>query len=537
MLYGQYHLYFTHVNWIYKAGGDVLQHQLGWEWFRQEPWQFPLGKITAYGYPFGTSVTFMDSIPLLAIPFKLISHWFKQNHQYFGVWELSAVVGQMLAGLLILHEFTRSYGVKILGASLLVLSPPMIFRAFYHSSLSAHWILLVAIWLIVLEYRHKLWWGAWLCLFSVAVLINIYYIPMLLPLWLIGMYFRFIREKKNRTVIVNILLNGIAIFLAIFLIGYSTGLFSLSYQSLSEDGYGVFSWNLNEFINPFDYSSNFIRGRDTGVSQQYEGFSYLGLGNLMIIPAAVYLFLEKNYLRRYWRFLFPFGAVSIIYILYSLSNRAYLDTLTLWNIQLADPVLVFLNLFRASGRFIWPVFYFLVLFGIIVISRNVRYPAQLLFVVLLLQFGDIRPLFQPKKLTSIISYQSTIKSDFWKSAALTNKHVIIIPARKLRPPFEPFAEYAVRNQLTLNLGYFARSDTLAFEEYSKKVWEDLQADKPDAQTIYILSSPEWITLARKDLTDDMFICEIDDFTVLFSPENGLAQAISDFSPYCPVPAP
>ena len=53
VLYGHFHLHFTHVNWIYKAGGDVLQHQLGWEWFRQEPWQFPLGTITAYGYPFG----------------------------------------------------------------------------------------------------------------------------------------------------------------------------------------------------------------------------------------------------------------------------------------------------------------------------------------------------------------------------------------------------------------------------------------------------------------------------------------------------
>jgi hypothetical protein len=113
MLYGYFHLYFTHVNWIYKAGGDVLQHQLGWEWFRQEPWQFPLGKITAYGYPFGTSVTFMDSIPLIAIPLKLISSLYKPNHQYFGVWELSAVVGQMLAGLLILREFTRSYWVQI----------------------------------------------------------------------------------------------------------------------------------------------------------------------------------------------------------------------------------------------------------------------------------------------------------------------------------------------------------------------------------------------------------------------------------------
>ncbi len=227
MLYGPYHLYFTHVNWIYNAGGDVLQHQLGWEWFRQEPWQFPLGKITAYGFPIGTSVTFMDSIPLLAIPFKLLSPWFKANHQYFGVWELSSVIGQMLVGLLILHEYTRSYLLKILGASLLVLSPVMIFRAFYHSSLSAHWILLLAIWFIIRQYRGKLWRGAWICLFAVATLVNIYYIPMLVPLWLIGMYFRYKQEQMSSKLMLNILADCVAIVLAVILVGYGIGLFSL----------------------------------------------------------------------------------------------------------------------------------------------------------------------------------------------------------------------------------------------------------------------------------------------------------------------
>jgi hypothetical protein len=536
LLYGPFHLYFTHVNWIYKAGGDVLQHQLGWEWFRQELWKFPLGKITAYGYPFGTSVTFMDSIPLLAIPLKLLSPLFKPNNQYFGIWELSCIVGQMLAGLLILNEFTRSYAVKILGASLIVLSPVMIFRAFYHSSLSAHWILLLAIWFILLEYRHKLWRGAWICLFTVAVLINIYYIPMLVPLWLISMYFRFIRDKNSLTLL-YILIDGVAICLVVFLVGYSTGLFSLSYQSLSVDGYGAFSWNLNGFINPYEYSSIFIRGRDTGVDTQFEGFSYLGLGNLVIIPAAVYLFLEKDNLRRRLPFLAPFGVAALVYILYALSNRAFVDKLPLWDIQLPSSILMFLNLFRASGRFIWPVFYFLVLFGIIVIIRNVRFPVLILLVVVLLQFIDIQPLYQPKKLTGISVFQSPLQSEFWNSAALTNKHVVIIPAKKLRPPYEPFAIYAVRNHLTLNLGYFARSDTLAFKEYSEKVWEDLQANRPDAQTIYILTDPEYITVAKENLADDMFICEIDSFTVLFSAENELAQAISEFSPYCSVPSP
>ena len=91
--------------------------------------------------------------------------------------------------------------------------------------------------------------------------------------------------------------------------------------------------------------------------------------------------------------------------------------------------------------------------------------------------------------------------------------------------------------MTLNLGYFARYDTQAFEEFSQKVWEDLQAHRPDAQTIYVLSTPEYITFAKENLADYIFICEIDGFTVLFSAENELAQAISEFSPYCSVPAP
>jgi len=121
---------------------------------------------------------------------------------------------------------------------------------------------------------------------------------------------------------------------------------------------------------------------------------------------------------------------------------------------------------------IWPVHLAGLLFpGVIWNNRHhphVRFPVLILLVVVLLQFVDIRPLYQPKELTGISVFQSPLQSEFWKSAALTNKHVVIIPAKKLRPPYEPFAMYAVRNQLTLNLGYFARSDEQASQNIAKK---------------------------------------------------------------------
>jgi hypothetical protein len=176
------------------------------------------------------------------------------------------------------------------------------------------------------------------------------------------------------------------------------------------------------------------------------------------------------------------------------------------------------------------------LFGLIVIIQRVRFPIPLLLAVVLLQLIDIRPLYQPKQLTSITVYQSPLQSGFWTSAAQANKHLVMLPARRLRPPFEPFAEYAVRNHLTLNLGYFARYDEQAFAEYRQVTWEDLKAHHPDAHTVYVLTDPTYISYARQNLTNTMFICEIDGFTALFSADNQLSQAMNDFSSSCSIPA-
>src|SRR4030042_1527698 len=109
LFYGRYPLYITNVNWIYASGLDVFQHQIGWEWFRQAPWHFPLGRIDAYGYPLGTTISYMDSIPLLAIPLKLLSPLLTQNFQYQGIWVLASLLGQMLIGMLFSVLFTISY--------------------------------------------------------------------------------------------------------------------------------------------------------------------------------------------------------------------------------------------------------------------------------------------------------------------------------------------------------------------------------------------------------------------------------------------
>jgi hypothetical protein len=531
LLYGRYPLYFSNVNWIYNLGGDTFQHQIGWEWFRQEPWHFPLGRIEGYGYPYGTTLGFTDSIPLFAIPFKLLAPILSKNFQYLGVWELSSLIGQVFFGMLILGEFMPSLLKRILGASLLVLSPTLIFRAFGHDSLTAQWIILAAIWFVILEYRHKLWRGAWMVLFVVAMLVHLYFVAMIVPIWGVSLFLHYKTDPKKWMVILDL----VSIIGIVLVVGYGIGYFSLKTSILGGFDYGSFSWNLNGFINPIKYSS-ILKEMSLGLPEQYEGFSYLGLGNLILFFIAFMLFFQKEYSSRQRLLLIPFGIISILYILFALSNRAFINTQLIWDVQLPKFLATLCAMFRSSGRFIWPVFYFIVLFGLIVINRNLRFSTPLLVLAIIIQLIDIQPLYSEVRITDFSKYKSPMQAEFWSEAAKANEHIIILPATgDVRSIYQPIASYAQKNRMRLNWGYFARADYQSIESDAERIWTDLQADKADNQTMYFIWSPEWVSLAKKSLSTNKVICNVDGFTVLLAPDNKLAQTKAALLPYCSFP--
>lgn len=528
LLYDRYSLYFTHVSWIYAFGRDPLQHQLGWEFFRHEPWSFPLGTIKQYGTPIGTSVTFLDSIPLFAFFFKILSPLLEKNFQYFGLWELTSVIMQILSGMLIMREFTQSYLLKILGASLLVLSPVMIFRAYGHNSFSAHWILLLAIYFIILEYRHRPVCWLWIMLFALAMLIQLYFVPMLIPLWLIWMVFRYRNEKRKWTLI----LEPLKVAGAILLIGFCAGLFTLKMNILSAGGYGTYSWNLGGFFNPIGFSK-YIKSIPIAETQE-EGFSYLGLGYALVVLIGFILFWVKDSARNQWKFFLPIILASAVYTLYALSNKAMFYNTVLWEIQLPEPLLHVLDLFRSSGRFIWPVFYFMILFGMLALVRNIPsvITVPIFAAAIILQFFDLQPLYTPKKVSGFGDYSTGgLNSEFWEHAWKVNERIIIIPTEY----YESLALYAVHHDLTISSGYFGRADVNAMETFASDIWDGLLAGESDPKTIYVLSDQQHMDEAGAELIESLYICEIDQYDVLFSRDNQITETDFDFESVCAVP--
>ncbi len=527
VMYGPYSLFFTHVNWIYTTGRDPLQHQLGWEFFRSEPWHFPLGTIETYGYPAGTSLVFLDSIPLMAFFFKLFSPWLGQNFQYFGIWELISVIGQMFIGMLILSQFTRSYLQKVLGASLLVLSPPMIMKAFFHSSLSAHWILLLGILFVILEYRKQIKHWLWLLLFFTAMLIHLYYIPMLLPLWIISRIFHY-RNDANKWKIIVDLLGVVAVIMGV---GYLTGIFSLDARNLSTYPYGIYSWNLNGFVNPLEFSK-ILSGLPIGSEFQSEGFSYLGLGMITLVVVSLIFFFVKDESRKNWKFFLPFGLAILVYGMFSLSNHAYLSNTALWSFDLSNQLEDLFSWFRSSGRFIWPVFYLLVLFSLIALVRNFKYSAILFLLVLVVQFFDLQPLISSKRIKGFVEYVGgDLRSEFWQYAAESNDEMVIIPFEY----YEHMALYAVHHDMRINVGYFGRADYNAMQAYGEEKWHELLNGKADPNTIYVLSDSKYEMITDSELSDQFVICKVDQYTVLLSTENEILDSYFNKLNYCSIP--
>ena len=72
----------TNLSWL---TGDNATHYLGWAFFRYESsWSFPLAETTRVGYPIGTSIAFLDSVPLVAVVLRPFSRVLPEPFQYLA---------------------------------------------------------------------------------------------------------------------------------------------------------------------------------------------------------------------------------------------------------------------------------------------------------------------------------------------------------------------------------------------------------------------------------------------------------------------
>lgn len=468
LIYGVKILNPLYTDWL-LTGGDLSQHYLGWEFFRRSDWYFPLGLTDQLAYPLKTSVIYTDSIPIFAVFFKLFRSILPQQFQYFGIWGLLCFVLQGYYAAKILGERSSSKTVILAGSIFFIVSPIMVFRMYYHTALAAHWLILLAIYFYFKhekEYRDifkpVMQWGI---LGILIGSIHLYFVPMCGAILLGYILCSIWKERKIR---IRFFYPGISFSVGLFLTVYLLGGFS-SGADTGTNNLGLFSFNLNAFLNPMSYSTLL---KNTSLwdwpfytQGQYEGFSYLGMGIILLCACGIVLMIRNIFRRR------KPSVYQIMTVLMSagLIVMAASPTIT-WNDKLllqlpySSTIYKYWGIFGSCGRMAWPVVYFLMIFGITSIG-NMKWKRKeisnvIIILACLVQVIDLSGQLYKRheNYSKKVVYQSPLAGTVWDDIISTGeyKHVVWVTHNVDHDDVIQVAVYAMRNDMTMGNFYFAR---------------------------------------------------------------------------------
>jgi hypothetical protein len=479
-------------------GVDPFKDYVGWIFFRNSPWTFPLGLNPTYGLDFSNSIVFSDSIPLMAFLFKAIRFALPETFQYLGIWTLLCFVLQAYFAWLVLGLMTQNKYLKLFACVILVFSPPMLWRVNQHTALVAHFMILAAFYLVFSPARHSqvLGKGAlWGLLLSAAVLTHFSLFVMVAAIWSANLidqvlFTKLARAQQLKNALIQIALIGPLIALLMWQAGY----FAVSSSSGSLGGYGFFRMNL---LSPFDPKGWSYILRTLPLPSDYgEGYMYFGLGLLILWPFAIYQLFKNTQLRSDLRSrLLPhlFLILALVFLgLFAITNHIAIGRKE-FVFEISGVVYATASIFRASGRFFWPMFYILNLSCIFLVMRGYQKHTAffLLGLAFFLQVIDSsagwwtmhKQIANPEK---NVPHELNLKNAFWSAAAKRYSDVLLVPPQDKAWGWDQIALYAAKYQLATNAVFFARADAGKLAKAQETFINGLYGSAWKDKSLYIL---------------------------------------------------
>jgi len=519
----------SYISWI--VDGDPMQQYLGWEFFRNSPWEFPLGLSTQFGIDLGSSIVYSDSIPLPAIIFKASANLLPRPFQYFGWWTLlcftlQAIVAGRLAGLM-----TKDIALKFLVIGLLTFSIPLLWRLGFHNYLLAQFLILAGIYLNFSKDSPK-HFIFWVPLLVVAVLVNFYLFVMVMVLWMADIVDRF-RHKVITFQYLSIYSIWVALLLGV--LAWQAGYFSVGSSSSFITGmYGQSRLNLVTLFDANGWSwtiKTIFPNIKSYASNNYESFHFLGLGLLCALPIAIFLVKRDRVVRNSLRSIsiehFALLLLLILLVCFAISNWISIGPYS-WHFPVPQFLFNLATTLRSSGRLFLPAYYLIVLVIVyaIICGFSTRRAKMILVLVLILQILDSMPGWLPKRIALEGGYLkenpnalvTPLNNHLWSPLASHYKNIITVfdlPQRGVIPEhWSTFAALAAKHQLPTNSIYLARYDESKLAVANKKYELAVTSGKYDPTTLYIIDDERVMpVLMHLDPQKDLF-ARIDGFNVL-----------------------
>lgn len=529
-IYGIRVLDVTNDSWLRNNYMDMSGHYTGWIYYRKTPWQFPLGLIEGLVYPNKVSIVYMDSIPLFALFFKVLSPILPETFQYFGIYGLITYMLQSALGSVLIYSRTKNRAVSLIGSVFFVLSSVLTQRMYTHSALAFHPVILAS--MLLYFNRHKVGYGwksaaNWTLIYVVACSVHAYLVPMVLA-FQCAYYLKKLFSRKWYMTMVRMAIPVAVLLGMMYIWGYFYGV-----SNFGDGGLGAYSADLNTLID--DQGTSWFTGlfgkiASTGMN---EGYSYLGFGVILlgIIDTVV---IVMN-----WRAAVKKIDISTILLLcvfvcaatfpvFRLGGRVLLE------LPLPGKIVQLCSTFRTNGRFMWPALY-MITFGIIVSTcRLFRKNAPfLLLLAAVIQIVDMHPLYRSKSdsISAYFASPSILSSPVWDELDKDEVYYLYEPSYSTNPQCKALAYYAYANDMVISDYLVSRKNSEMIAGERQREIESILQGEPDPDMLYVfndVNNPAFAAVPMQYLLYDtnLNVYEVDGSYIGVTDELPDAQAVS-----------
>lgn len=520
------------IDWL--MSGDRAQSFLGWHFYRHAPETVPLGRIPGLLSPVGSSLAFSDAIPWFSVLLKPLSPRLPAVFQISGLWLVLSYGLLGAFGCLVLHELRAPRFVAISGSLLVVASPALTHRG-AHFALCGQW-LLVAAFLLALRSRGDRTIGrfarGWSTLLFFACGTHPYLATMVLGIGL--------ASCASGTPLARLRLSGSdtsasehawpALLLAragILLTVASASLLAFGYLTgppAAASGPGTYSANLLALVDPAGASR--VLPSLPRLPGQYEGYAFIGIGPLLLLAVAVFVRHRRRGNRRErapssvpaesFADLRLVGTAIAAMALFALGPSIRLGA---WEVATARHAVAWLeplpSVFRASGRFVWPLHYAIILGTVAWIARllPVRASFAAILVAGFVQLADGAHFHAGNDAAAQgeRTRWNPLRSPVWRAAGDGFDEIRLVPpyfhesecATSDHPPYfyVPFAFLAGTQHMRINSGHLSRQPAAALERACRDTEDEIAIGRVDPRVLYVVTDDamERFTAARLGL--------------------------------------
>jgi hypothetical protein len=187
----------------------------------------------------------------------------------------------------------------------------------------------------------------------------------------------------------------------------------------------------------------------------------------------------------------PLYVLVLFFVLFSISNVVTINERVLFKVPLPEFILKIGDVFRASARFFWPVYYLIFVFTIIaLVKTKMNGTAKIIIVglALLLQIFDTKLLFTYRNLT-YGKYELPVDEDKWEMLINSFDKVVIYPPFQTTNledmDYQYFCWIAGKKSKPVTTGYVARVDNRSVKDYNDSLKNILEEGRLDPGSLYI----------------------------------------------------